>query len=130
MAKREAHCAYFRDNGRGRCMANCSINITNEFDSDCIGNTGKSMDNINHHEAQVTCGFIDGRGVEVDSKGYRVAKTAPTAVVDAVTGDTIVDNTEHTDPSGWKYVWASTPAGVRYKKYTQALSQRQGGITI
>lgn len=111
---RDEHCAFYIDNGQGRCIADCHYN--KEYVTDCIGNTGPSMNRPGHHEIPVTSGFIDGRNVSVDARGYKVPP-AKTVKAPPVASDTTVDGVEHQELNGCKYVWKKTPGGIQYKSY-------------
>jgi len=74
-------------------------------------------------DARVSCGFIDGRNVQVDARGYQVPAVKPVDVRDVPTP--IKDDETHTDTNGWTYTWAKTPSGIRYKKYLSSLTTRQ-----
>ncbi len=111
MPERNKHCGFWQDNGRGRCIADC---IHAKDGTDCIGRSDPTMDSIRHHEIQVSCGFIDGRGKAVDAKGYpivqpKIVSLPPTAKPEK--------QEEFTDANGWTYVWDTTPGGMKYKRY-------------
>ena len=42
--RRDEHCAFAHLNANGKCIADCVHNILENYDRDCIGNTGKTMD--------------------------------------------------------------------------------------
>jgi hypothetical protein len=117
---RDEHCSNAIVNN-GRCIAFCHYNLNLE-PGDCTGNDNPILDGIK--PIPVVTKWQDPAGMTFDSKGYPVAKEPTT------NDDTVIDPTDvHTDQNGWTWVWASTPAGVRYKKYLTTLSSRQG-VTI
>ena len=69
--QRTEHCFRKRLNTAGRCIADCVH--TKSYEIDCIGMRGRTLDTDRGREIPVTMGFIDGRGVEVDEKGYKVS---------------------------------------------------------
>jgi len=72
---RKKHCSFARLNRSGRCIADCWMNREREFCSDCTGKNAQAHPTLDYaalHEARVSHGFIDGRGIQVDSKGYAV----------------------------------------------------------
>lgn len=122
MPKREAHCAYFIDNGGGKCVAHCHHNLPRYLDlPDCTGSTGTSWSDPNRREKYVSCGFIDGRNVEVDGKGYPVVRPTvsepETKAPDDATGDVAYGWGTYIQPDGRIYKFATTPNGIPYKSY-------------
>ena len=114
MANREKHCSFKRLNVNGKCIADCAENRLREWETDCTGKAGETYGSAYKYEARVSCGFIDGRGVVVDSRGYRVlVPIAPEPGKHTEEEDSEVFLDNHKQP----YVWTTTPNGIRYKKY-------------
>ena len=70
MAERTEHCRFKQLNTNGKCVACCHYNT--QSDVDCIGNGSKTANMRDGQEVQVSSGFVDGRDVQIDSRGYKL----------------------------------------------------------
>ena len=52
MEMRDAHCAFARLNGNGKCIAPCHYGI--QSDTDCTGKEGRTLDSPTRLEARIT----------------------------------------------------------------------------
>jgi hypothetical protein len=117
--KRKSRCAFALVRG-GRCAADCHYNKDDTWEGDCIGNNDPILNGP--REVHVNSGFIDGRNVEVDAKGYPIVRPKTETIIATGPGEgpayrsygwgTYVENT-----TGRIFKFVDKPDGTRVRNY-------------